>query len=101
MVSDVLLALSSIICQRTNDCTECKQAKKEDKAQDLNEIWNTYLVLMYLPSLVRSLSEVAFSEPARSIKLCPPNEFPMSSDQTNIKTTHQDRSLNTPPSTSL
>jgi len=27
-------------------------------------------VLMYLPSLVRSLSEVAFSEPARSIKLC-------------------------------
>lgn len=28
------------------------------------------LVLMYLPSLVRSLSEVAFSEPARSIKLC-------------------------------
>lgn len=28
------------------------------------------LVLMYLPSLVLSLSDVAFSEPARSIKLC-------------------------------
>jgi hypothetical protein len=31
---------------------------------------STDLVLMYLPSLVRSLSEVAFSEPARSIRLC-------------------------------
>jgi len=30
---------------------------------------STDLVFMYLPSLVRSLSEVAFSEPARSIKL--------------------------------
>ena len=30
----------------------------------------TNLVLIYLPSLVRSLSEVAFSEPVRSIKLC-------------------------------
>lgn len=29
----------------------------------------THLVLIYLPSLVRSLSDVAFSEPARSIKL--------------------------------
>ena len=27
------------------------------------------LVLMYLPSRVRSLSDVAFSDPARSIKL--------------------------------
>jgi len=29
----------------------------------------TDLVLMYFPSLVRSLSEVAFSEPARSMRL--------------------------------
>ena len=30
----------------------------------------TDLVLIYFPSLVRSLSEVAFSEPARSMRLC-------------------------------
>lgn len=30
---------------------------------------SAYLVLMYFPSLVLSLSLVAFSEPARSIKL--------------------------------
>lgn len=29
-----------------------------------------YLVFMYLPSLVRSLSDVAFSDPARSMRLC-------------------------------
>ena len=28
------------------------------------------LVLIYFPSLVRSLSDVAFSEPAKSIRLC-------------------------------
>lgn len=28
------------------------------------------LVFMYLPSLVRSLSDVAFSDPAKSIRLC-------------------------------
>ena len=31
---------------------------------------NGYLVLIYFPSLVLSLSDVAFSEPARSIRLC-------------------------------
>ena len=52
------------------------------------------LVLMYLPSLVRSLSEVAFSEPARSIKLC----VRVSACGTNeIQDKYQHRCLDTPP----
>ena len=44
---------------------------------------STDLVLMYLPFLVRSLSDVAFSEPARSIRLC----MSMSARQCRLDTT--------------
>ena len=54
--------------------------------------WGTNLVLMYLPSLVRSLSEVAFSEPARSIKLC---MWASDGGTNGIRRTHQHRRLNT------
>jgi len=56
------------------------------------------LVLMYLPSLVRSLSEVAFSEPARSIKLC---RWTSAGSVNETRHTYQHRRLNTPSVPSL
>jgi len=53
---------------------------------------------MYLPSLVRSLSEVAFSEPARSIKLC---MRILVGDPNTKRRTYQHRCLNAPPIPSL
>jgi len=55
-------------------------------------------VLMYLPSLVRALSEVAFSEPARSIKLW----MQVSAGGTNkTQRSYQGRRLDTPPISAL
>ena len=52
------------------------------------------LVLIYLPSLVRSLSDVAFSEPARSIKLCVRASV---CGANGIRHKYQHRCLDTPP----
>ena len=58
----------------------------------------TNLVLMYLPSLVHSLSEVAFSKPARSIKLC---VCILASGANATQRTYQHRCLDAPPIPSL
>jgi len=55
-------------------------------------------MLIYLPSLVRSLSEVAFSEPARSIKLC---RWTLAGSVNETRHTYQHRRLNTPSVPSL
>jgi len=53
---------------------------------------------MYLPSLVHSLSEVAFSEPARSTKLC---AFMSASGPNTTRCSYQHRYLNASPIPSL
>jgi len=66
--ADLLLAFSCIVRQSPDDCPESEQTRRKIR-DDIDWKGSTRLVLMYFPSLVRSLSEVAFSEPARSIKL--------------------------------
>ena len=61
------------------------------------------LVLIYFPSLVRSLSDVAPSELARSIRLYnnPSTTQPKKKGYQKKKKTHQHRSLHAPPTASL
>ena len=72
--------LSGVLAQSRNHASQRQQALQVFKSTRsalgsfrglrMSSRGETHLVLMYLPSRVRSLSEVAFSEPARSIKLC-------------------------------
>ena len=70
----VLLVLRRVLRERADDGPEGEQAGQRVSAGGgSRKRESTYLVLMYFPSRVRSLSLVAFSEPARSIRLYRPS----------------------------
>lgn len=69
MIHDLLLILRRVLCKGTNDGAKSQKTKGYSAGCVQHRIQRHYLVLMYRPSLVRSLSDVAFSEPAKSIRL--------------------------------
>ena len=94
----VLLVLRRVLRERADDRAEGEQAGQRVSARERSrKRENTYLVLMYFPSRVRSLSLVAFSDPAKSIRLCRPSSAIPSQSNTTTTTTHQHRRLHAPP----